>query len=77
MRALHAPPLWAARPASLGGPVWPKNYYFRLRTCWCVLWLILTKFRNLYNCLSVRNRTENILEYCVTVGWLPNLDEML
>jgi hypothetical protein len=67
----------AARPASLGGPVWPKNYYFRLRTCWCMLCMILAKFENLYNCLSVRNRTANILEYCVTVGWLPNLIGML
>jgi hypothetical protein len=67
----------AARPASPGGRAWPNNFHFRLRTCWCVLWLILTKFRNLYNCLSVRNRTENILEYCVTVGWLPNLNGTL
>jgi hypothetical protein len=67
----------AVRPASPGGRAWPNNFHFRLRTCWCMLYTILVKFRNLYNCLSVRNRTGNIIEYWVTVGWLPNLNGML
>jgi hypothetical protein len=37
----------AARPASHGGRAWPNNFHFRLRTCWCMRWVFLTKFRNL------------------------------
>ena len=76
-RAVHAPPPAAARPASPGGLVWPNNFYFRLRTCRCVLRIILIKFGNLYSYFSVRNRTAKISEYRVTVRWLPNLVKIL
>jgi hypothetical protein len=33
----------------------------------------LMKFVNLFGYLSVRNRTEFVLGFRVTVGWLPNL----
>ena len=67
----------AARPAFSGEGVWPVGLYFLLRIRRCMLCMILAKLVNLYNCLSVRNRTCFILDFCVTVGWLPNLAYML
>ena len=77
VRGVHAPPLRAARPASFGGVVSPIRLHFRLRARRYLFWMNLMKFENLFGYLSVRNRTRFVLDFRVTVRWLPNLVKVL
>ena len=79
-RGAHAPLLVVARGGA-SGLLWRCSL-----ACWVAFSIMNTlilslvkfvKFRYLSNLLLVRNRMMLVLDFCVTVGWLPNMEDML